>query len=98
MVRPLKKNFFLCLSSLVVEDDYQFLFSAKAMYPEFLNAEDLCMELGACAKKSLVALPTCDECTGSVAAIGELIKAEENVMDVIAFLQVKLDDTSKDKD
>ena len=60
------------------------------MYPEFLNAEDLCMELGACAQKSLVALPTCDECTGSVAAIGELIKAEENVMDVIAFLQVKM--------
>ena len=59
------------------------------MYPEFLNADDLCMALGACALKSLVALPTCDECTGSVAAIGAMISEEEQIMEVVAFLQVQ---------
>jgi len=60
---------------------------AMAMYPVFLNAEDLCMELGACALKSLVATPTCDECTGSVAAIAAMISAEETINEVVAFLQ-----------
>ena len=60
-----------------------------AMYPVFLNAEDLCMKLGACAQKSLVALPTCDECTGSVAAIADMISSEETINEVVAFLQVK---------
>jgi len=60
---------------------------AMAMYPVFLNAEDLCMKLGACAQKSLVALPTCDECTGSVAAIADMISSEETINEVVAFLQ-----------
>ena len=61
-----------------------------AMYPVFLNADDLCIKLGACALKSLVALPTCDECTGSVAAISGMISMPDTINEVIAFLQVKI--------
>jgi len=60
---------------------------AMAMYPVFLNADDLCIKLGACALKSLVALPTCDECTGSVAAISGMISMPDTINEVVAFLQ-----------
>merc|ERR550539_855764 len=38
---------------------------AMAMYPVFLEPNDVCMQLGACAIKTLTGEPTCDECVGS---------------------------------
>lgn len=58
------------------------------MYPVFLDANDLCMQLGACAVKSLTSVPTCDECTGSLAAIAGLISDEGQIAEIVAFLQV----------
>merc|ERR1711915_133115 len=60
---------------------------ALAMYPVFLDANDLCMQLGACAVKSLTSVPTCDECTGSLAAIAGLISDEGQIAEIVAFLQ-----------
>merc|ERR1711915_279176 len=59
---------------------------AMAMYPVFLEPNSVCGELGACMIKNLVGEPTCDECTGSVAAVAALIGSEEKIAEVIAFL------------
>ena len=57
-----------------------------AMYPVFLEAGAVCAELGAC-KKSLVSVPTCDECTGSVIMTSEIIKSDAKIMEIVEFLQ-----------
>jgi len=57
-----------------------------AMYPVFLEPTAVCGELGVC-KKSVVAVPTCDECIGSVVLVSDVIKSEAKIADIVAFLQ-----------
>merc|ERR1711915_256014 len=57
-----------------------------AMYPKFLDAGFICGTLGAC-KKTLVAAPTCEECTGSIAAVADLIGSEAQIAEIIDFLK-----------
>ena len=59
------------------------------MYPVFFEPAGLCMDLGACTIKSL-ATGTCEECTGGVMAIAEIVGSEETLVQVIDFLKVYL--------
>jgi len=59
---------------------------AMAMFPVFLEPNQVCMDLGACMIKSLTGEPTCEECTGNIAKVAALIGSEEKIAEVIAFL------------
>merc|ERR1712200_320406 len=52
---------------------------ATAMYPVF-------SQLGVC-KKTFLAAPTCDECTGSIGAVADVIESEAQIAEIIAFLE-----------
>ena len=58
------------------------------MYPVFLEANSVCGILGACGLKSVVKVPTCDECTGSITAVAGVIESEAQIAEIVAFLQV----------
>lgn len=58
------------------------------MYPVFLEGNAVCGDMGVCKVKSLVAEPTCDDCTGGLASIAGMISSEETVGMVIDFLKV----------
>merc|ERR1711915_92114 len=58
-----------------------------AMYPVFLDPTAVCGELGVCKVKSVLAEPTCDECTASVVLVSEVIKSDAKIADIVAFLQ-----------
>ena len=58
------------------------------MYPVFLEANAVCGLLGACNLKSILGEPTCDECTGAISAVSDLIESPEKINEIIAFLQV----------
>jgi len=59
---------------------------ATAMYPVFLEANSVCSQLGVC-KKTFLAAPTCDECTGSIGAVADVIESEAQIAEIIAFLE-----------
>ena len=58
------------------------------MYPVFLEANSVCGILGACGLKSVVKAPTCDECSGSIAAVAGVIESEAQIAEIIEFLKV----------
>ena len=58
-----------------------------AMYPVFLEANSVCELLGACGQKSVVKAPTCDECTGSIAAVAGVIESADKIAEIIEFLK-----------
>ena len=62
--------------------------SAMAAYPKFLDPMMVCGQLNICMEniKTLVAEPTCEECTQSVAAVADIFLAESD--EVIEFLNV----------
>merc|ERR1711926_60046 len=60
---------------------------AVAMFPKFLEANYICGELGACKVKTLLAEPTCEECTGSLAAVADIIGSESKIAEIIEFLK-----------
>merc|ERR1719435_829010 len=59
---------------------------ATAMYPVFLEANSVCSQLGVC-KRTFLAAPTCDECTGSIGAVAAVIESEAQIAEIIAFLE-----------
>ena len=60
------------------------------MYPVFLEANSVCGQVGACKKNSYqkVMSPTCDECTGGVAAVANIIGMESTIAEIMDFLKV----------
>lgn len=62
---------------------------ALAMYPVFLEANSVCGQVGACKKNSYqkVMSPTCDECTGGVAAVANIIGMESTIAEIMDFLK-----------
>ena len=57
--------------------------------PKFLDPTMVCGQLGICMKsmKDLVASPTCEDCTGGVAAVANILIGETE--EIIAFLNVQ---------
>ena len=68
--------------------DKSYFCLALAMYPVFLEANSVCGILGACGLKSVVKAPTCDECSGSIAAVAGVIESEAQIAEIIEFLKV----------
>merc|ERR1712198_41955 len=60
---------------------------AAAMYPEFLEANSICGQLGACGIKTLLGEPTCDECTASLGAVADIIGSEGKIAEIVEFLK-----------
>jgi hypothetical protein len=60
---------------------------ALAMYPTFLEPNSVCGTLGACAKRDLIKEWTCEDCTGGIASIADVVVAA--VPDIIEFLKVR---------
>ena len=58
------------------------------MYPVFLEATSVCGQLGICAVKSVLGEPTCEDCTGAVGALADVIMSSEKIDEIVAFLQV----------
>ena len=67
-----------------------FIFLALAMYPVFLEANSVCGQVGQCKQNSYVKTmtPTCDECTGGVAAVAAIIGEEGTIVEIMDFLKV----------
>ncbi len=61
-----------------------------AMYPTFLEANAVCAALGSCpaTKRNLVKEWTCEDCTGGIASIADVVVA--SVPEIIEFLKVRL--------
>ena len=62
------------------------------MYPVFLEANSVCGQVGQCKQNSYVKtmVPTCDECTGGVAAVANIIGMESTIAEIMDFLKVIL--------
>merc|ERR1712200_14730 len=65
---------------------------ALAMYPVFLDANDVCAQLGVCKKNAKLALtkagePTCEDCTGAVNSVGDVIESEAKIAEIMDFLK-----------
>merc|ERR1712002_323918 len=60
---------------------------AAAMYPKFLDPNDVCQQLGSCKIKGLMGEPTCDECKGAIERVAEVISSADQIAEIVSFLK-----------
>jgi len=59
---------------------------APVLYPEFLQPDPVCAELGACAKDAGKSRATCDECKAGLVQLVQLFAGQDKIEAMVAFL------------